>query len=136
MARVIVLFRTNDAEGYAARLKARLLPRFGPSRVLDTPVVPHPGDAVIALIGRAWLRAPGANGGRALDDPNDPVRMVLAEALQLRLSVIAVFLDRTPRPPADLLPEPVRGILTCPSFEMSLGNFHQDADAVISRLPT
>jgi len=129
-----LVYRVNDGEGYASRLKPRLIPRFGASRVLDAPTVPNPGDAVIALIGRTWLRAPGASGGRALDDPNDPVRRVLEEAIKLNLKILTVFLDRAPRPPLDQLPEELRPILKYPSFEMSFANFHQDADVLIAGL--
>lgn len=134
MASVLLVYRVNDGDGYATRLKPRLISGFGASRVVDAPTVPNPGDVVVALIGRTWLRAPRPEGGRALDDPNDPVRRVLEEAIKLGLKIITVFLDKTPRPPADQLPGELLSILKCPRFELSFANFHQDVDALIAAL--
>ncbi len=50
-------------------------------------------DALVAVIGREWLEASDADGGRRLEDPADLVRLEIATALERDIQVIPALVQ-------------------------------------------
>ncbi len=65
-------------------------------------------DEFLVVIGKSWLEAQDASGGRLLDNPNDIVRIEIASALRLGKHVIPVLVNGAQMPAADSLPEPLK----------------------------
>jgi hypothetical protein len=62
-------------------------------------------EVLIALIGRDWLDARDAQGGRRLDDPDDWVRLELKTGLNRDIRVIPVLVQGATMPRASELPD-------------------------------
>ena len=88
MPRFFISYRRDDSAGHAGRLHDRLIERFGLENIfMDVDAIGLgvdfleavreailASDGLIAVIGREWLAATNASGGRRLDDPEDLVR--------------------------------------------------------------
>ncbi len=68
-------------------------------------------DVLVAVIGPQWLTVTDTAGVRRLDDPDDPVRYEIEQALRLEKSVVPVLVRGATMPTPRQLPE-------------SLANFH------------
>jgi hypothetical protein len=75
-------------------------------------------DALLAVIGRDWL-ATREGGERRLDDPEDWVRLEIANALERRIRVVPVLVQRAPMPSAADLPEDLRVLARRHAVELS-----------------
>src|SRR4051794_26631938 len=96
MAGVFVSYRREDTGDAAGRLVDTLRPRLRRTRIfLDVDTIAPGQDfvekvregvtfahAVLVLIGPHWLAASNPNGRRRLDDPADPIRLEVEEALK------------------------------------------------------
>ena len=113
MPSIFVSYRRNDAPAHAGRLYDRLVDRFGQANVFKDLDSTEPGadfteviaeaiarcDALLAVIGRNWLRAE-RGGRRQLDDPQDWVRIEIARALQRGVRVIPILVAGAKMPAA------------------------------------
>jgi hypothetical protein len=119
LAGVFISYRRIDSAGESGRLYEALVRRFGregvfmdveggisrgddfPSR-LDAAL--QSANALVAVIGREWLRCTNEDGGRRLEKENDWVRKEIASALTRGILVIPVLVDGGQMPNADQLP--------------------------------
>ena len=115
-AKVFVNYRRADTAGHAGRLYDSLQNRVGRGSVLIDMEVP-PGvdyvewideeirgcDTILVVIGPSWL-APGADGDRRIDRPNDFLRLEIESALRNDLQVIPVLVDGAVMPSSRDLP--------------------------------
>jgi TIR domain/Papain family cysteine protease len=123
MPSIFFSYRRSDAPGHAGRLYDRFAARFGEPNVfmdvgstgagedyVDVMTRRVAGsDALIAVIGRDWLRAK-RDRMRRLEDPSDPVRFEISTALANRVPVIPVLVQGARMPtPADL-PDEIRAL--------------------------
>src|SRR3954454_3717472 len=104
MPLIFISYRRTDAAGHAGRLYDRLVDRFGQASVFKDLDSMEPGadfveviqetvarcDALIAVIGRDWTAAE-QGGSRRLDDPEDWVRLEIANALTRKIRVVPVL---------------------------------------------
>jgi formylglycine-generating enzyme len=146
MTSVFVSYRRDDSRHQAGRLYDRLVAHFGAEQVFkDVDSIPlgldfrevltervAGCDVFIAVIGDAWLSIAGKSGKRRLDDPGDFVRIEIEAALSRQIPVIPVLVGDSPVPPAEELPESLRGL----SFRNGLPvrpdpDFHKDVDRLI-----
>jgi hypothetical protein len=67
-------------------------------------------DVVVALIGPAWSDIRDDDGDRRLDNPSDLVRHELEVALERRVPILPVLVNKATMPAADELPERLRGL--------------------------
>ncbi|MET9152256.1 TIR domain-containing protein [Streptomyces griseoflavus] len=123
---VFINFRRADTGGTAPHLDTGLRGVFGESEVFrDQRCIDkgaHYPDEIrdklrrsrllLALIGKEWETGVDASGRRHLDDETDWVRMEIALALQWRIKVIPVLVDRDEMPDRADLPEDIRGLST------------------------
>jgi len=132
MPSIFVSYRRTDAPGHAGRLFDRLVDRFGEASVFKDLDSMEPGadfveiieetiarcDALIAVIGRDWL-APARDGSRRLDDPEDWVRLEIANALARRIRVVPVLVEGASMPSAAELPEDLQALARRHAVELS-----------------
>jgi TIR domain len=120
---VLISYRRRDTAAETARLHDRLAAEYGAERVfLDIHDIPLGIDfvdhvrtvidrcsAVIVMIGTQWLTITDESGQRRLDDPDDPVRMEVAAALQQKhIGVIPVIVQNASLPSPKDLPADIR----------------------------
>ena len=94
MPKIFISYRRGDSAGHTGRLYDRLADHFGQDQVFMDVDTIRPGldfvevvqqavadsDGLIAVIGKDWLTASDATGGRRLDQPNDMVKLEIAAA--------------------------------------------------------
>jgi TPR repeat protein len=148
MARVFISYRRSDSAAHAGRLYDRLLAHFGKGSVFMDIDEIAPGEdfievinrsfddceTVIVLIGPRWLaRADGGSASR-LDDPDDPVRMEVANALERKLRVVPVLVAGATMPGLTQLPSSLAPLSRRNAVDISDTRFHRDVDALIEAL--
>ena len=144
---VFVSYRREDSRHQAGRLYDHLVAHFGSEHVFkDVDSIPlgldfrevltervAGCDVFIAVIGDAWLSIAGKSGTRRLDDPGDFVRIEIEAALSRKIPVIPVLVGDSSVPPAEELPESLRGL----AFRNGLPvrpdpDFHHDVDRLVN----
>jgi formylglycine-generating enzyme required for sulfatase activity len=146
MTSIFVSYRREDSRHQAGRIYEHLVAHFGSGQVFkDDASIPlgldfrevltervAGCDVFLAVIGDTWLSSAGKSGTRRLDNPGDFVRIEIEAALSRRIPVIPVLVGNSPVPPAEELPESLRGL----SFRNGLPvrpdpDFHHDMDRLI-----
>ena len=146
MISVFVSYRREDSLHQSGRLYDRLVAHFGSEQIFkDVDSIPlglysreilservAGCDVFLAVIGDAWLSITGKSGTRRLDDPADFVRIKVEAALGRKIPVIPVLVGNSSVPPAEELPESLRGL----SFRHGLRvrpdlDFHNDMHRLI-----
>ncbi len=148
MPKIFISYRRDDSGGHAGRLYDRLVQRFGPENVFIDVNTIGPGvdfveavnhavsvcDRLIAVIGREWLAAPGARGGRRLDDPEDLVRLEIASAFERGIQVIPLLVRGAQPPRSTELPDGLKELASLNALEVTDARFHSDLDRLIEEL--
>ncbi|MFC7739822.1 toll/interleukin-1 receptor domain-containing protein [Nocardiopsis composta] len=144
MNSVFVNYRSSDEEASATLIERELSARFGADEIFRAGKSIRPGedferallravhrcDLLLAVIGPRWLDAPGAAGGRALDDPDDWTRREIAEAFAYGITVVPVLVGDAGRLPAGSLPEDIAPLERCQYRRLN----HRNAEADIELL--
>ena len=147
MATIFISYRRDDAFGHAGRMYDRLVYRFGPENIFMDLDSMQPGldfeqviedtiarcDAVIAIIGKAWL-SPTAEGASRLDDPHDWVRLELTYALRKKVRLIPVLFDGAGLPSAAELPSDLSALRRLHSIELSQATWNATATDLINTI--
>ncbi len=90
---------------------------------------------VIVMIGPRWLKARDDAGNRRLDDPEDWVRLEVAESLQRQeLRVVPALLGGASLPKAADLPEPIRALARRNAHEISDKRWDYDVSQLVAAL--
>ncbi len=89
---------------------------------------------LIALIGTHWLTAAEANGNRRLDNPQDYVRLEVLSALQRKIRVVPVLVQKAAMPTADVLPGPLKPLALHQAVELSETRWDYDTERLIAAL--
>ncbi len=145
MPRIFISYRRNDSAAHTGRIYDRLIDHFGQGQVFMDVDTIQPGldfvdvvqeavgscDALIAVIGGEWLRAPDATGLRRLEDPADLVRLEIATALSRSIRVIPVLVQGTRMPVDTDLPEDLKALARRNSLEVGDTRFRTDVDQLI-----
>ena len=114
---VFICYRREDSAGFARLIYDRLTSKLGRESVFfDVDNIPvgldfvdilservGKCDALIAVIGKAWVSSADVHDRRRLDDPNDFVRIEIEAALERKIRVI----------PSWSTARPCRGRTTC-----------------------
>jgi hypothetical protein len=141
---VYISYRRDDAAGYAGRLYDGLAQALGANAVfMDVESIEIGVDFRVALsrrvaeanvmlilIGPEWLASRDAGGRRRIDDPNDFVRIEIAQALIHERSVIPLLIDGATMPRPDEVPTELRPLTHRQALEMS----HRRWDSDLARL--
>lgn len=148
MTKIFLSYRRDDTSGHVGRLTDRLWARFGRDSVFRDLDSIAPGrdftmtineaisacDAVVAVIGRNWAGAFGADGQRRIDDPDDFVRVELATALARKMQIIPVLVDRAGMPSPESLPAPLVALARRNALEISETRWDYDVQRLIDVL--
>ncbi|NWF70855.1 MAG: DUF4013 domain-containing protein [Chloroflexi bacterium] len=141
MARILMLYRKNDAKSIAGRLGDFLVTRFGERNVLlgaekligvgeDFQDALERGtrgvDAILVLIGKAWTE------GGWLSSAEDYDSIVLNTALSEKLRVVPVLVEGAPMPTAADLPEALLGLTRRMSMNLYEDTFREDAEKLVN----
>jgi hypothetical protein len=145
--KAFISYRRDDSAGHTGRLYDSLRERFGQEYVF----LDHSGidsgqnyaeviqnavrscDVLLAVIGREWLTST-ANGSRRLDDAGDLVRTEIVSALERKIPVIPVLVDRAAPPPAAALPEPLKPLAAIDAHEVSDERWDYDVERLIAAM--
>ena len=147
-AKVFISYRREDSAGYAGRMHDQLEREFGPDALfMDVQEIPLGADFVqvlseqiarcdvlLAIIGPRWLDARDEQGQRRLENPNDFVRIEIAEALKRGVAVIPILLEGTSLPKANQLPEDLRAMAHRQSLNVRHASFVKDMERLVARL--
>jgi len=145
---IFICYRREGTSGHAGRLYDRLSARFGEERVFMDEEIPAGVDFVewiedaiggagvmVAVIGRAWLGAPDADGRRRIDDERDFVRSEIAGALERGIRVLPVLVDGAEMPSERDLPAPLAKVATINALELRDGSYWRvGVDRLIERV--
>jgi hypothetical protein len=134
MSGVFISYRRGDAAASAGRLSDHLRARLGAHQVFMDVDGIEPGvdfhqvisdnvsqcDALIAVIGPDWL-------SERLHEENDFVRIEISAGLERNVRVIPVLVDGAKMPPAEKLPDSLKGLARRNAAEVSHTRFSDDA---------
>jgi len=91
-------------------------------------------DGLVAVIGREWLQASDATGGRRIEDPADLVRLEIATALQRGIQVIPVLVQGAQMARVVDLPEDLKELAHRNALEVSDARFRSHVERLIEPL--
>ena len=145
--RVFVSYRRSDSDAYAGRLGDWLRQAFGSKNVFTDVDSILPGqdwvhaveeavgscDALVAVIGPAWLTAANEHG-RRLDEAEDPVRVEIESALKRGVPVIPVLVGGASMPRSEDLPGSLAALAHHNATELRHASFPQDSGRLIDAI--
>ncbi|HEU0303515.1 MAG TPA: toll/interleukin-1 receptor domain-containing protein [Gaiellaceae bacterium] len=146
-SRIFVSYRREDATAYAGRLYDILSAEFPAQVFMDIDTL-EPGvdfaqrieesvgsaDVLVAVIGRGWVTAVDRDGRRRLDDPDDWVRLEIAEALRRDIRVIPVLVGGASMPESGELSEDLAGLRRRNGLVISDFEWRAGADRLVTTL--
>jgi hypothetical protein len=146
--KIFINYRRGDDSGYAGRLYDRLQDKFEPQQIFMDVDSIAPGldfvrelnervaesDVLLAVIGKDWIDARNAAGGRRLDDPDDFVRIEIAAALSQDKRVIPVLVGGAQMPRPEELPEPLRPLARRNAVRLTYERFRADTQGLVKAL--
>jgi TIR domain/Sel1 repeat len=146
--KIFISYRRDDSAGTAGRLHDRLAERFGQDNLfIDVDNLPAGADFVeylgkqianceifLCTVGPNWLNAKDDDGRRRLDQPDDYVRVEIAEALKRTIPVIPVLIDGARLPKRAELPEDIASLTRRQAVEVRNSNFRRDADDLTQKI--
>jgi hypothetical protein len=103
--------------------KATFLINSGADVLEDRVNILRPADVVIFLVDHTWT-TPNAEGIKAVDRENDPIKLVIETAISLAIPTVTVLLEGSSLPAFDNLPESIQWIVLNPTLEI------HDADQI------
>ncbi len=139
---IFISYRRSDIQGAAGRLYDGLRHLFLPEQIFMDVASIEPGlnfvevitekistvEAMLVLIGPRWLATQDDRGTRRLDNPNDPVRLEVAAALERKIRVIPVLVDEAKMPSASDLPEPLKPLSLRNATTVAHATFQDDVN--------
>lgn len=148
MPKIFLSYRRDDSAGYAGRVAERLSDAFGHINVFRDVDDIKPGvdfteeigravgncDVLLALIGPRWLTEADTTGRRRLDHPQDFVRIEISSALERKVRVIPVLVQKAEMPAAELLPAPLKPFALHQAIELSDTRWDYDVSRLIAAL--
>jgi hypothetical protein len=146
--KIFINYRRDDTAGHAGRVRDRLAPEFGRSRIFMDVAGIRPGapfakvlrdkvaacDVLLALIGPRWIDARDKDGNRRLDSTADYVRIEIALALRIDIPVIPILLDGATIPRAQELPKDIEGLVRHNGLHLRDASFDSDIEKLIAEI--
>ncbi len=144
---IFISYRRHDTAGEAGRLVDSLKQHFSDEEIFIDIDTIQPGldfteviseslkkcDVLLALIGPGWL-ARNAEGKRRIDNPDDFIRLEIAEALKRNIRVIPVLVDNAELPEAADLPPDLKGLIRRQAYEVSNKRWRFDVEELVKSL--
>jgi hypothetical protein len=148
MPKIVLSYRRTDAAAIAGRIYDRLASHYGKDSVfMDIDSIPfgvdfreHIGNALansdilVAIIGPNWLGVDVEGAGR-INDETDFVRVEIETALQKKIPVIPVLVERAPMPKPNQLPESLKAFAFRNASDVDSGrDFHSHVDRLLASM--
>jgi hypothetical protein len=144
---IVLSYRRGDSAGLTRALHERLVRERGPEAVfIDVDAIEGGADfrrrmaevisrceALLVVIGPAWLTA-GGTGGPRLQEPEDVVRFEIATALRHGRRVFPVLVDGAAMPARSDLPEDVRAMSDRNALRVRHETFETDVTRLLDAL--
>jgi formylglycine-generating enzyme required for sulfatase activity len=145
MSKIFLSYRRQDSAGVAGRIYDRLRAHFGDDAIfMDIDAIPFGVDfqehirlavdqcgVLLAVIGPNWAGEPGVP--RRIDDPRDFVRIELEAALERKLPVVPILIDRVRMPGEADLPPSLAALAYRHALDLDQGrDFHHHVDRLIN----
>jgi hypothetical protein len=144
--KIFVCYRREDSAGHAGRLYDRLNQRF-PGRVFMDVASIGVGtrwarvigetlascQVAIIMIGREWLAA-AKEGGRRIDQANDPIRAEVTSALRSNLTIVPLLVSGAAMPKREELPADLVGLTEWQALRVDDDDFDHDAARLLRAL--
>ncbi len=148
LPRIFISYRREDSSGYAGHLYETLSETFGSDSVFMDVDNLQPGqdfvdairrtlaecDVLLAIIGRRWVTAADADGRRRIEDEGDFVRLEVEAALDRKIRVIPVLVDRASMPRRQDLPTSIQPLTTRHAIEISDDRRAYDIERLVHSL--
>lgn len=142
--RIFVTYRREDTSVHAGRLSDALAVEFGEDRVFQDVAAIAPGedfakaiedaldvsDVVLVVVGPRWLE-PGREGTARIHQPDDYVRIEIAQALQRDLRIIPVLVSGASPPAEADLPEEIRPLSRRQAVRLSNDTWREDVNSLV-----
>ncbi len=91
-------------------------------------------DVLLAVIGRNWVTATNPDGRRRLDDPDDWVRLEIEAALERRVPIVPVLVERASMPKKEELPDSMKEFARRHAVELSDTRWSFDVGRLLASL--
>lgn len=148
MATIFISYRRSDSAPYAGRLRDLLVRLFGGDAVFMDIDDIAPGtdfpdliaqtltnaDAILVVIGPAWLSTAGPDGKRRLDDAKDYVRREIATGIEQRKRVVPLLVGGARMPSEEELPAQISELARLNALAISDQRFDQDMERLLAVL--
>lgn len=145
MSGIFISYRREESEGYAGRLRDRLVQEFGQEHVFMDVDTIEPGvdfidvvekavaavDVLLCVIGKKWLTIEDKDGNRRLENPTDLVRLEVAAALKRNIRVIPVLVWGATMPSANELPSDLSTLTRRNAVELHHTGFHAGVNRLV-----
>lgn len=136
---IFLCYRHSDTEAVAHRMNDWLVEEFGEDQVYMDCAIP-PGvnfkiwlenklqrcNALLVVVGRDWLCAPGNTGTPRLHERDDWVRIEIERALERQIPIVPVYLSGAARVATADLPESIRNLADYQYERIDAGRYFRD----------
>lgn len=92
------------------------------------------GCAMLVLIGQDWAHIKDAQGRRRLDNPEDPIRLEIADGIKDGAAVIPVLLENSHMPDAEELPLELQPMAEFNALKLRDGDWDYDLKSIFKTL--
>jgi len=148
MPRIFITYRRDESTGYAGRIHERLANLYGTASVFMDVDDIDPGtdfvdaienrisscEVLLVLVGKRWLTMQDSNGRRRIDDPNDLVRIEVANSLAANKRIIPVLLDGASMPAEKNLPDSLKALSEHQAIELSEKRWEYDFGKLVEAI--
>lgn len=148
MKKIVVSYRREPDQFVAGHLSRELRIRFGESQVIRDKESIEGGvswkqyvlneidgdTALLVLIGKDWSDVRDSGKNRRLDNPDDPIRLEIADALRDGAAIIPLLLENAQMPAASELPPELAPMAELNALKLRDGDWEADVAKIVQRL--
>ena len=148
MKKIVVSYRREPDQFVAGHLSRELRSRFGESQVIRDKESIEGGvswkqyvlneidrdTALLVLIGQDWTKARDNSEKRRLDNPDDPIRLEIADAMRDGAAIIPLLLENAQMPAASELPQELATLADLNALKLRDGDWEVDVAKIVQRL--
>ena len=150
MKKIFISYRRVPDQYVAGNLGRELRSRFGDSQVFRDKEDIQGGvswrqhvldeinrdSVLLVLIGKEWSGARDSKGNRRIDNPDDPIRLEIADAIRDNATLIPLLLENAEMPAASELPQELAAISEINALKLRDGDWENDVSKISRRLET
>ena len=148
MKKIVVSYRREPDQFVAGNLTRELRRHFGEAQVIRDKESIEGGvswkqyvlneidgeTALLVLIGRDWSDVRDSGKNRRLDNPDDPIRLEIADALRDGAAIIPLLLESAQMPSASELPQELAPMAELNALKLRDGDWEADVAKIVQRL--